>query len=556
LKKVGPGTGQSPKNIPTGVNTMTSPTNKKWTQEQQGRKSPGKGTEESHKEQALQDGNTCAPSFPPFSLKQNEKQSSLDEDKVGVKTTTTVLSDKRLLEPATPLFKKAILEVTTKGSTLGRISVDAATRTSRASSEQKTIALEPAHVSFKKSPPSFTSPRLETNSVQQSFELPKAAGLLQRKGKCKIAPDSPLQRQQQGLEDSKMNTIKNGARRIQKPRRRNRNSMVICFVWAALVVLGVLGVTLVLRVPLDHESQQKGSVPVLQERHISNATKTIDLSTVSISPIPKVLIFTYSKDLWSESYNLDDEEVVLAANIRQSVQRHSPDTQVVFLTDDDCISSLRKVFPSLISHFQNESKGMFKADICRGSALYETGGIYLDADVGVRHDLWSQLASSTEFVTARVHRQSKWPGHFFQAILGAAPKSPIIYEYLQLFHDYYTGKEQVPSKAPLGVVLLKRAWDKVYNTTTQLPATELWQEILYHAAIFPNLVPVPTWGTRRACHFVVVSKAHTNATAEMWDAKGNMFSIPAYSRIGGSRMCPLGNTIDDEAKHDNGKTKE
>lgn len=332
--------------------------------------------------------------------------------------------------------------------------------------------------------------------------------------------------------------------------------MLICFVWAALGVLGVMGLTLVLRVLSDHESlqEQKGPLPIIHGPHISNATKTIDLSTVSISPIPKVLTFTYSKNLWTESSNLDDEEVVLAANIRHSVQRHSPDTRVVFLTDDDCIASLRKVFPSLISHFQNESKGMFKADICRGSALYETGGIYLDIDVGVRHDLWSQLAPSTEFVTARVHRQSKWPGHFFQAILGAAPKSRIIYEYLQLFHDYYAGKEKVPSNAPLGVVLLKRAWDNVYNTTTQLPATELWQEILYHPDLFPNLVPAPTWGTRRACHFVVVGKAHTNATAEMW-AKGNRFSIPAYSRIGGSRMCPLNAAANDEAKHDNDNKK-
>lgn len=453
------------------------------------------------------------------------------------------------LEAVPVVSEEVILEATTKGPRLERISVETATSTSSASSDQKTVAMEPAHVSFKKASPKLTTSLiLEANSAEQSFELPTTAGLLQRKGKSKIEP----RRQQQGRKDSKINTIKNGLRRIQKPRRRKRNSLLICFVLMALAALGFTGVTLVLRVLSDHESlrEQKGSVPIIQERHnMSNTTK--------ISPIPNILIFTYSKNLWSESSNLDDEEVVLAANVRHSVQRHSPDTQVIFLTDDDCIASLRKVFPSLISHFQNESKGMFKADICRGAALYETGGIYLDVDVGVRHDLWSQLAPSTEFFTARVHRQSKWLGHFFQAILGAAPKSPIIYEYLRLFHDYYIGKEKVSSKAPLGVVLLKRAWDNIYNTTTQLPATELWQEILYHPDIFPNLVPAPTWGTRRACHFVVVSKAHTNATAELWDAKGHLFSIPAYSRVGGSRMCPLLNATDgnNKAKHDNGKTK-
>jgi hypothetical protein len=254
--------------------------------------------------------------------------------------------------------------------------------------------------------------------------------------------------------------------------------------------------------------------------------------------IPKILIFTHYRDLLHNPEALtDDEEIVLSANIRRSIAVHHQEATVRFLTDEECIASLNKVFPSLIPYFQNETQGMFKADICRGSALYETGGMYLDADIGVRTNLWQDLLPITEFVTARVHRQSKFPKNFFQAILGAAPKSPIIFKYLQLFHDHYTRTEHI-KKGPLGVILLRRAWERVYNETTGSPATELYQEVLYHPKLFPNLHPAPTWGIRRACHFIVVATAHSPKNAEMNLKSGN-FHIPLYSRIGGSRMCPI-----------------
>ena len=212
---------------------------------------------------------------------------------------------------------------------------------------------------------------------------------------------------------------------------------------------------------------------------------------------------------------------------------------------------------------------MFKADICRGSALYETGGIYLDVDVGVRYDLWKDLRPTTAFVTAQVHGQSKYPGHFFQAIMGAAPNSPIIYKYLELFHHHYQGIETV-DKGPLGVILLRRAWDRVYNRQTHTPSTELYQEVLYDPKLFPHLHPAPTWGTRRACHFVVVAKANHKAHAEFTlptttrrtkheqqlqpqepQEQPQDLCIPLYSRIAGSRMCPI---IHTSSTHDQKNT--
>jgi hypothetical protein len=255
--------------------------------------------------------------------------------------------------------------------------------------------------------------------------------------------------------------------------------------------------------------------------------------------IPHILLFTHYRDLLhATDLLMDDEEKVLAANIRHSIDLHGSDTAVRFLTDEDCIRSLQTVFPALIPHFVKETQGMIKADICRGSALYESGGMYLDVDVGVRTNLWLDLLPTTEFVTSLVHPNSKYPRHFFQAILGAAPKSPIIYKYLQLFLDYYTGKETV--KGPLGVILLRRAWDDVYNESTHSPSTELYQEVLYNKKYFPDLDPAPTWGVRRACRFVVVARAHQAQNAEFAGDDGERkYYIPLYSRIAGSRMCPI-----------------
>lgn len=331
--------------------------------------------------------------------------------------------------------------------------------------------------------------------------------------------------------------------------------------------------------------------------------------------IPRVLIFTYSKNLLTEDpATFDDEELVLAANVRHSIDVHTRDggggpqhvgpsstttTQtigVVFYTDDDCVASLSRVYPSLVTYFKNETKGMYRADICRGSALYEHGGFYLDVDVGVRHDLWKDLHIKTEFVTAKVHSASKYPGHFFQAVMGCAPQSDVLLYYLNLFEKHYDGTDPVRS-GPLGVILLKRAWDQSRRdgaevttatattamTTTgddgnhghpsnqrqqhqgHFPRTELYQEVLYRPELFPHLFPAPTWGVRRACHFVVIAAANHKENVEMTmmttttGRKGGSLGvqIPLYSRIGGSRMCPIllnggtdgGNTTNTQNQH-------
>lgn len=315
--------------------------------------------------------------------------------------------------------------------------------------------------------------------------------------------------------------------------------------------------------------------------------------------IPKVLIFTHAINLLtykpptkeqqqsiinssssSSSSNKTLEEVladqaelvVLQQNVQRTIEMHR-DATVRFLTDDDCITSLQAVLgPSapLIDYFQQESQGMYKADICRGAALWETGGIYLDVDVGVRMPLWGSqseedtsisttapIHANTTFATNFVHRDSNYVGSFFQAFMASTPNHKIMEQYLHLFLLHYQGKLTKPiKKGPLGVILLRQAFDDVILNSPgeiqqidlkdygSLPTKEkyfqlgpkvldtrnygrvqLWQEIQYTPKYFPNVLE-PTWGTRRACRFVVVAD------------KKFPLTVPFYSRIAGSRICP------------------
>lgn len=254
--------------------------------------------------------------------------------------------------------------------------------------------------------------------------------------------------------------------------------------------------------------------------------------------IPNILIFTHVINLWTNETvtttntmnDDDDERAALQANVRHTVQLH-PGAEVRFLTNPECTRCIQRVMGEaspLVNFFQRESQGMFKADICRGAALYETGGLYLDVDLQARMNLWQAISPKTEFVVPRVHAQSKYPGAFFQAFIGVTPRHAIMKRYLELFVDYYQGKLG-EMKGPLGVLLLRRAHDDVVGVAVKenedaSSNIELWQEVLYSQRLFPNVAP-PSWGTRRACHFVVVAN------------RKPPFIVPFYSRVKGSRMC-------------------
>lgn len=171
---------------------------------------------------------------------------------------------------------------------------------------------------------------------------------------------------------------------------------------------------------------------------------------------------------------------------------------------------------------------MYKADICRGAALYETGGLYFDVDIEARMPLFDAIAPSTEFVTTLVHKDSNHHGGFFQAFIGVTPRHAIMKRYLELFVKYYQGEVKV--KGPLGVYFLRMAYDDVVGENGDEEKVDLWQEVRYHPKSFPE-VTREHWGQRRACQMLVVARPKKLENFE----RGQM--IPLFSHANGSRMC-------------------
>lgn len=445
---------------------------------------------------------------------------------------------------------------------------------------------------------------------------------------------------------------------------RNKKTMILFVILVIMIIGVVVGLYNQYKYLPDSDisffsitSEQNLPQSVATRNGLNHITSTSTGSNdrhMRNTKIPHILIFTHHVNLLTT--NLDgphftnrklNELRVLQQNVHRIIALHSVDdhmhndvdsvlsdalvvdstatigsrnnsVHVRFLTDDDCIQSIRQwanisshrnhiifvhqknvfnmdpkynnpedIANELISYFQHEPIGMYKADLCRGVALYETGGMYMDVDLGTRMNVFNLLLESTEFATVNGYNPKGYfgiyPATFFQAFMAASAYHDVIHRYIQLFILHYRHTIRI-KYSNIGVHLLKRAYDEVQleqelvwqqmngkredesslSTTESSSAplhlthlqqtTELWQEVLYkrhyHDNIFAH-VPRPTWGRRNyLCKIVIVippsqpllllSSAQRRSTMIMSNITMTQLKliVPMYSRIAGSRRCP------------------
>ena len=282
------------------------------------------------------------------------------------------------------------------------------------------------------------------------------------------------------------------------------------------------------------------SVHSLRPKRINNDFANDSLSVVSMEGkgrpeghvIPNIAVFTYKFDLLSaDETMLSEDELLLKRNVERTMSLHH-DIHARFLDDKACLESIRSIMlkhpdklKNLDAYFIHEPRGMYKADICRGAALYETGGLYFDIDLKPRMSMWSVIDPGTQFVVPQVYEASRDRGMFFQAFIGTVKEHPMILRYMEKFCSFYSGEIQLKKshfsffKPFLGVALLRYAYDEMSQRTKE--SIVLWKEVKYSSKLFPDVDP--PLGIRRSCHYVI-------------GIPGTQI-VPFYSRIPESRLC-------------------
>jgi len=234
--------------------------------------------------------------------------------------------------------------------------------------------------------------------------------------------------------------------------------------------------------------------------------------------IPNILIFTYSKNLLeAPTETLDVSEILHIRNIQKTISLH-PTAQIRFLDDAACLRSISNVLGSqskLLEYFSREGFGPFKADMCRGAALYETGGLYFDLDIHALMSVWSVLPKDTQFVVPKSSGGGRFEG-FFQAFVGSVKSHPIWKLYLLGFEDIYENREHAPG-AP-GVIILWHSYLRLPPNFKE--KSMIWQEERFNQTKFPSIAPPVGFGN---CQYVVYMPSNN--------------IVLFYSRIFGSRAC-------------------
>ena len=181
--------------------------------------------------------------------------------------------------------------------------------------------------------------------------------------------------------------------------------------------------------------------------------------------IPSNLVMNYKAHMRRQAQT----NPLIVRNVKRSARIYSNWT---FTFDDDssCLVKISNVLTLLMdldarttARWYKTAPGKYKSDLCRLAQLYQQGGVYLDNDIQLMHPLPVEGCS---FVTA-VPESDKL--QFFQAMLAATPRHPIIRRALIYFGEFIQGKRTTGGRWA-GPAILFSAFSE-YQLQTDLCAT-------------------------------------------------------------------------------------
>jgi len=225
------------------------------------------------------------------------------------------------------------------------------------------------------------------------------------------------------------------------------------------------------------------------DEDVSSSATTRRIQTAEPPKIPRRLIFTSKNNLVEiipsqngtfvavgkrddpitlnvlhtiEQYQDDwGETDARARRLRTKHQLTEEEVVVSFLTDGTCLEVITKAEPRLVQYFRGESRGEFKADICRFAELYLYGGFSFGLGIGVVEPLnFDGFYLPTDIPDPFMHLQAirrntiKIPrkddfvtfssvydteGQFLQAFTAATPRHPVLRKALDIMVASYEG---------------------------------------------------------------------------------------------------------------------
>jgi len=159
----------------------------------------------------------------------------------------------------------------------------------------------------------------------------------------------------------------------------------------------------------------------------------------SVYNIPRRLIFTHKDSLLETK-----DPPVLYDNVQKTIEKYrqawgDPDAPVWFLNDTDCRAAVYATKPDLLTYFDREPHGSWKADICRVAALYLTGGYYFDVDMEVV-DPWMHDSDVT-FATVMNPDKTRYFQSFLASEKGGRIMGEALDEMLLFYEDRKTRRK-------------------------------------------------------------------------------------------------------------------